>query len=525
MSAGVRVIGEGHKIYNNYIEGVNSTKPGGSTSNATGGINVTNGRLNSALSGYYQVKNAQIVNNTFVNCDYGLRIGTKVSSDLDQEPVNLTIANNIMYNTSVNPFQTTTTPSGAYVNQGNLTNLANSVLVDDGNFHRLTSGSAPINAGTGSYSFLTHDVLGGARNAVFDAGAEEFGANGTHLPYDSTDVGVNIGFGAAIVSMPILAISPATINFNKDAGSLSFDVVSNVNWTITENLSWLSLDVTSGNGTTTVTATVTENTTGTTRTGDIFIDEIAGGSNLSDTISAVQLNTFLPVEIPIVGATSLGMQIKPDITETNAYNDDLTNYWTGNPDTAQEVSITFDLDCIHELTEIGIHFWKADERTTTFSIAVADDASGPFTTIISNAMSADTGVTVETEQLFSLAGTFARYVKFIGIGNSSSSNWTSIANVNIYGNLSCEGTSNVFDKQPIDLGVKIFPVPVTNGILNVSSTSKTLGLIEIYNVSGQKVLTTDGNGIYSKQINVSELSTGIYFIRFEKIGVAKFIIR
>ena len=73
--------------------------------------------------------------------------------------------------------------------------------------------------------------------------------------------------------------------------------------------------------------------------------------------------------------------------------------------------------------------------------------------------------------------------------------------------------------------MKIFPVPVTNGILNVSSHSKELGLIEIHTVSGQKVLTTNGNGLHSKQINVSELNTGVYFTRFERIGVAKFITR
>ena len=523
FSAGVRVIGEGHKIYNNYIEGINSNKPSGALSNATGGINVSNGRLNSALNGYYQVKNAQIVNNTFVNCDYGLRVGTTVSSDLDQEPVNLTIANNIMYNTSVNAFQTVTTPSGNYVNQGNITNVANGVLVDDGNFHRLMSGNALINAGTGNYSFLTHDVLGGARNANFDAGAEEFGANGTYLPYDSIDVGLNIGFGAAIVSIPTLAASVPTISFGKDAGSLTFDVVSNVDWVITENLSWLSLSATSGTGTTTLTATFTENTTGAQRTGGIYIDETAGGNNLSDTVSVTQLNTFLAVELPIIGTSSIGMQVKPGIEEVNAYDDDLTTYWTGDPATEPEVSITFDVACVRELTSIGINFWKADERTTYFSIAVADDVAGPFTTVLT-----DTSViaTVDVEQQFSLAGIDARYIKFIGLGNSSGSSWTSIANVNIYGNINClDGSTSVFNNEPLDLGVTVFPVPVTNGILNVSSDSKELGLIEIYNVAGQKVLTTDGRGNYSKQINVSELNSGVYFIRFERIGIAKFIIR
>ncbi len=523
FSAGVRVIGEGHKIYNNYIEGINSKKPDGSTSNGTGGINVSNGRLNSEINGYYQVKNAQVINNTFVNCDYALRIGTRVSSDLDQEPVNLTVANNIMYNSSVEDYQIVTAPSGTSLSEGNLTNLPDNDMMDDGNFHRLTSGSSPIDAGIGSYSFLTQDVLGGNRDANFDAGAEEFGANGTHLPYSALDVGVNIGFGAT--SNPSLTLSPSSITFSIYGGTMTFSVIANVDWEITEDVSWLSFDVSSGSGTTIVTATATENTTGAERTANVSINEVVGGTNLSAELSVLQLNTFLPAEIPISATTSLGMQDKEGIMEENAYDDDLTTYWTGNPDTDPEVSITFDLSCLHTLTEIGINFWKANERTTTFSIAVADDASGPFTTIIDTQTSAESGATVNTEQLFSLNNTLARYVKFIGIGNSSSSNWTSIANVNIYGDVNCDGATGIFNPQALDPSVSIFPVPVTDGTLNILSTSHKLNAIEIYNVSGQKILTTDAYGNHSKEIDVTELNTGIYFIKLEGLGHAKFILR
>ena len=175
------------------------------------------------------------------------------------------------------------------------------------------------------------------------------------------------------------------------------------------------------------------------------------------------------------------MQIKDGIEEINAYNDDNSNYWTGDPGVEPEVSITFDLGCIHTLTEIGINFWKADERTTTFSIAVADDAAGPFTIILDSAVSAASGVTVDTEQFFNLDGAVGRYVKFIGIGNSSSTNWTSIANVNIYGNVNCETTTGVFDNEEIDLGITLFPVPVTNDVLNIVSDAKPLTKIEVYN--------------------------------------------
>ena len=221
----------------------------------------------------------------------------------------------------------------------------------------------------------------------------------------------------------------------------------------------------------------------------------------------------------------MGKEDKEGITEENAYNDDTSDYWTGDPDAEPEVSITFDLGCAHTLTEIGINFWKADERTTTFSIATANYASGPFDIVLDTETSAATGVTVDTEQRFSLDGVVAQYVKFIGIGNSSASNWTSIANVNIYGDLTCEMLTRVDEYPSLDSTVTLFPVPATDGFLTISSSSKPLGRMEVYNAAGQKVLTLSGNNTYARRIDLSKLQTGVYIIRLEGLGQSKFIVK
>ena len=212
FSGGVRVIGEGHKIYNNYIEGVNSEKPTGGTTKTAGAINVSNGRPNSALNGYYQVIDATIINNTFVNCDYGFRIGTNVGNDLTLAPENLIIANNIMINTSDNAVDEQTAPIGTTSKyEGNITQngswdltngvdnnqtVSSNLLVNGSDFYRLVAGSSAVDNGIGTYSFLTKDILDGNRPSNYDAGAEEFGANGTRLPYTIDDVGKKVGFGA-----------------------------------------------------------------------------------------------------------------------------------------------------------------------------------------------------------------------------------------------------------------------------------------------------------------------------------------
>lgn len=216
-TAGIRVIGEGHKIYNNYIEGVNSRKAGGSLSGATGGINISNGRPNTALNGYFTVKDTEIVHNTFVNCDYAIRVGTTVSSNLTLPPENVEISNNVMVNSSSSAFLIQTNGNNAFSASGNITengdwdlatNVNNNVvansdlLTEEQEFFRVADGSVLINAGIGSFDYLATDILGGDRDTAPDAGAEEFGAAGERLPFTDADVGVNVGFGANLPDNP-----------------------------------------------------------------------------------------------------------------------------------------------------------------------------------------------------------------------------------------------------------------------------------------------------------------------------------
>ncbi len=211
FSGGIRVIGEDHKVYNNYFEGLRYRKPNGSGSNTTGAINITNGTPNSALNEYFQVKNVQIINNTLVDCDLGVRVGTEQNSSTTLAPENITIANNIMLDSSISALQETTAPSGNSIYEGNITQngiwdlingensnqtITSDLLEAGTQFYRLGSESPAIDAGLGTYSFLGTDITGGPRTSNFDAGAEEFNSGGVNLPYSITDIGTKVGFGA-----------------------------------------------------------------------------------------------------------------------------------------------------------------------------------------------------------------------------------------------------------------------------------------------------------------------------------------
>ncbi|WP_378182924.1 chondroitinase-B domain-containing protein [Aquimarina sp. SS2-1] len=539
FSGGIRVIGEGHKVYNNYIEAVNSEKPTGGTTKTAGAINVSNGRPNSALNGYYQVKNATIVNNTFVNCDYGFRIGTNVGSDLTLAPENLIIANNIMINTSENAVDEQTTPIGSSIYEGNitqngtwdLTNGANnnqtvsSGLLDSStDFYRLGSGSAAINAAVGTYSFLTQDILEGNRSGTPDAGAEEFNSGGSRMPYTTADVGVSIGFGGTGIASPRLTTNPTSINVARSAGSTLFNIDTNVDWTITNNADWLTLNITSGSNSTMVTANFTENNTSASRTATVTINEVAGGSNLTTMLTITQSSIFVE-EITIAGATAIGTeQGKPNVGPEFAWDDSINaaEYWTGDANTEPEVSITFDLSCIRILSQIGIHILKADERTINFDIAVSDDETGPFTNVLTNQDSAIETGAENTEQFFDLNNVTGRYLKFTSNGNSAGSGFASIVEVNIYGNPACDSSLGVDDNPLSSKGILLYPVPAKNQHVTIKGNN-ILGSVEVYDLRGRVILKKQINSNLG-QIETDKLSTGTYIAKIQG-AYGRFIIQ
>ena len=86
---GVRVIDEGHVITNNYIEGATSS------SSARGGICLTSSDNNLVLSGYWEVSDVTVSNNTIINSNQSLHYG---ANSRDNPPASATISNNLIRN-------------------------------------------------------------------------------------------------------------------------------------------------------------------------------------------------------------------------------------------------------------------------------------------------------------------------------------------------------------------------------------------------------------------------------------------
>jgi poly(beta-D-mannuronate) lyase len=88
FTGGVRVINPGHKVFNNVFKDLK-----GSAFRAA--LAVMNGVPNSAINRYYQVKDAAIYHNTFINCDH-IDFGTGKDAERTLAPENVEFKNNLV---------------------------------------------------------------------------------------------------------------------------------------------------------------------------------------------------------------------------------------------------------------------------------------------------------------------------------------------------------------------------------------------------------------------------------------------
>lgn len=176
-TGGVRIIGERHRVYNNYFQDLAGT-------GYRSALAVVNGIPNSPLNRYFQVKEAVIAFNTFVNVEETFVIGAGMSSEQSLAPDSITIAGNVVWTGEGPIVEYEDTPT-------RITYLENifygadpgipqtdGVTVTDPEFERdaslwRPSATSPVrNAGT-AMDFVSEDMDGQPRDATPDSGADE----------------------------------------------------------------------------------------------------------------------------------------------------------------------------------------------------------------------------------------------------------------------------------------------------------------------------------------------------------------
>ncbi len=194
QTGGVRIIGERHEVYNNYFQDLTGT-------GYRAALAVVNGVENSPLNRYFQVKDAIVAFNTFVNTEETFVIGAGKSNEQSLPPENLTIASNLV-ETSMGPiFEYEDTPvnisyatnimhgSTLGIDQPDGISTVDPQLTQSGLLWRPSAASPALNAAA-ALAFATTDMDGQARDATPDIGADEQTASPiTNRPLTEADVG------------------------------------------------------------------------------------------------------------------------------------------------------------------------------------------------------------------------------------------------------------------------------------------------------------------------------------------------
>lgn len=194
-SGGIRIIGEDHKVINNYIEDSYG-------SSFKSGITIMNGVPNSPLNRYYQVKRAIVANNTVVNSRFSILIGAGKNSELSLPPLDCILANNIFYSTTsplvsfednpINMLWSGNVFYGASIGM-NLPadnfNFNPLLVKGSDNLFRLSNNSPAIDKSNPSFIYSTKDFDGQKRD-ISDIGADEFSNDPiTIKPIGPKDIG------------------------------------------------------------------------------------------------------------------------------------------------------------------------------------------------------------------------------------------------------------------------------------------------------------------------------------------------
>lgn len=210
-SGGVRIIGERHKVYNNYFEGLKGD-------GFRAAISITNGVPDSPLNRYFQVKNAEVVHNTIVSCKEPLAFGEGKSSELSLPPTDCIIANNVIDKTTGSRAITLTDNPTNFVYASNYINgtvgisqegivNADPLLSNDDGIWRPDESSPLIDNAAMTFEYVIQDLDGQARDNMPDVGSDELSSNSKIIyPLEAEDV----GYHWEEDNTPILNLSEAT---------------------------------------------------------------------------------------------------------------------------------------------------------------------------------------------------------------------------------------------------------------------------------------------------------------------------
>jgi poly(beta-D-mannuronate) lyase len=251
-SYGIRLIDKGHKVYNNYLEGLLGNKNSLTALRCPiilyNGLASTNDTTDaSKAAGYFPADSSIIAFNTIVNCSggAGIVLGFTDGGDNTFQPKGIIVANNLIkMTTGQTVLKESSNTSLTYTAEGNVYQAPNGLGISPSTgftsnaiiFGARTNGilappslvqDAAINTANYTSLLSSTDAQGEARSATYDIGADEINGTGTVVAYplDSNLVGA----GKPQIVTPVHLIGFKVLLVNKNA-HLTWNVSNEINF-------------------------------------------------------------------------------------------------------------------------------------------------------------------------------------------------------------------------------------------------------------------------------------------------------
>ena len=229
-SYGVRLIDKGHKVYNNYFEGLLGNKNSLTSLRCpiilyNGLTSTTDTTTSSKASGYFPADSCIVAYNTIVNCSGGggIVLGFTDGGSNTFQPKGIQVSNNLIkMTTGQAAYKESSNTSLTYSAEGNIYNAPNGAGLSPTagftsntlSFGSRVNGILPppslvqdASANTSNYTSLLNgiDAIGQNRSATYDVGCNEINGTGTitSYPLDSTLVGA----GKPNIILPVRIVS------------------------------------------------------------------------------------------------------------------------------------------------------------------------------------------------------------------------------------------------------------------------------------------------------------------------------
>ena len=248
---GIRVIDKGHKVFNNYIEGLSGNKNDFGSLRCPiilyDGLSANYDTTNPSLAaGYFPTDSVIVAFNTVVNCSGGggIVLGFTDGGNNKFQPKGIIVANNLIKMTTGQAVYLDPADTGlTYSAEGNFYSAPKGLGLTSANGFtaktltfgarvngNLTPPSLVLDAATNTANYTSLlkalDVNGQTRTAIYDVGAKELNPTGNviAIPVDSTLVGA----GTPLINLPVTLIS-FTASGNNNNVDLKWQVENEIN--------------------------------------------------------------------------------------------------------------------------------------------------------------------------------------------------------------------------------------------------------------------------------------------------------